>query len=82
MINQLMYMDDIKLFTKNEKQLETVIHAVRIYSSDIGMEFCIKKGAMLVMKSGKGYLTDGTELRNQDKIRTLREKANYKYWES
>ena len=29
-INHLMYMDDIKLFTKNEKELETLKHAVRI----------------------------------------------------
>ena len=29
-INHLMYMDDIKLFAKNEKELETLIHAVRI----------------------------------------------------
>ena len=27
-----MYMDDYKLFTKNEKELETLIYAVRIYS--------------------------------------------------
>ena len=27
-----MYMDDIKLFAKNEKELETLIHTVRIYS--------------------------------------------------
>ena len=52
-INHLMYMDDIKLFTKNEKELETLLHAVRIYSQDIGMEFSIEKCAMLVMKSGK-----------------------------
>ena len=32
-------MDDIKLFAKNEKELETLIHAVRIYSQDIGMGF-------------------------------------------
>ena len=29
-INHLMYMDVIKLFAKNEKELETLIHAVRI----------------------------------------------------
>ena len=40
-INHLMYMYDIKLFAKNEKELETLIHAVRIYSQDIGMEFGI-----------------------------------------
>ena len=48
-----MYIDGIKLFGKNEKELKTLIHAVRIYSQDIGMEFGIEKGAMLVMKSGK-----------------------------
>ena len=31
------------------------------------------------MKSGKRNLTDGMELPNQDKIRTLREKETYKY---
>ena len=61
-INCLMYMDDIKLFAKNEKELETLIHAVRIYSQDIGMEFGIEKCAMLVMKSGKLHLTEGMEL--------------------
>ena len=56
-INQLMYIDDIKLFTKYEKELEPVIHAVRIYSQDIGMEFCMEKWAMLVMKRGKRHIT-------------------------
>ena len=74
-----MYMDDIKLFVKNEKELETLIHAVRIYSQDIGMEFGIEKCAMLVMKNGKWHLTDGMELPNQDKIRTLGEKETHKY---
>ena len=62
-----MYMDDIKLFSKNEKELETLIHAVRIYIQDIGMELGIEKRAMLVMKSGKRLLIDGLELPNQDK---------------
>ena len=38
-----MYVNDIKLFAKNERELETSIHAVRIYSQDIGMEFVIEK---------------------------------------
>ena len=32
-----MYIDDIKLFEKNEKELETLIHTVRIYSQYIGI---------------------------------------------
>ena len=39
----------------------------------------IEKIAMLIMKSGKRHITDGMELPNQDKIRTLREKETYKY---
>ena len=43
------------------------------------MEFGNEKCAMLVMKSGKQQLTDGMELPNQDKIRTLAENETYKY---
>ena len=74
-----MYIDDIKQFVKSEKELETIIHAVRIYSQGIGMEFGKEKCAMLVMKSGKRHLTDGMELPNQDKIGTLEENETYKY---
>ena len=75
----LMYEEDIKLFAKNKKELETLIHTVRIWSLDIGMEFGIEKCAMLVMKSGNRHMTDGMELSNQDKIRTVGEKETYKY---
>ena len=71
-----MYMDDIKLIARYKKELETLIHAVRIYSQDIGMEFSIEKCDMLVMKSGKQHLT---EWNYQIKIRMLREKETYKY---
>ena len=74
-----MYMDDIKLIEKNEKELETLIHAVRIYSQDRGMEFGVEKYAMIAIKRGKRHQTDGMELPNHDKIRTLREKETYKY---
>ena len=78
-VNHLMYMDDIKLFAKNDKELETRINTVRIYSRDIGMKFDIEKCSMLVMKSGKQQLTDGMELPNQDNIKTLAENETYKY---
>ena len=55
-------MDDIKLFAKYEKEMETLIHAVRIYCQDIRMEFGIEKCAMLVMKNSKRHMTEGMEL--------------------
>ena len=78
-INPLTYKDDIKLFAKNEKELETQIHAFRIYSQNIGMEFGMEKYAMLVMKSVKRHITNEMELPNQDQMRTLGEKETYKY---
>ena len=54
--------------------METLIHAVRIYCQEIEMEF-----GLLVMKIRKWHLTNGRELPNQDKIRTLEEKEIYKY---
>ena len=44
-INQLMYMDDIKLFSKSKKKMETLIQTVRIYSQDTEIKFCIDKCA-------------------------------------
>ena len=55
------------------------MHSVRIYNQDLGMEFGIEKCAMLLMKSSKRHLTDGMELPNQEKIRTLGEKETYTY---
>ena len=81
-INHLMYMDDIKLFAKNEKELETPIHAVRIYSQYIGMEFGIEKCAMLDRKSGKQHMTDEIELLNHHRIRTLEERKPTNTWAS
>ena len=39
----LMDMDDIKLSAKNEKELETLIQTLRLYSQDIGIEFGIDR---------------------------------------
>ena len=63
----------------NEKELETLIHTVRICRQNIGMKFGIEKCAMLVMKSSKRHMTDGIELPNQDKIRRLGDNERYKY---
>ena len=71
-------MDDIKLFVKNEEELETLKQTVRIYIY-IGMEFVIEKCAMLIMKSGKRQMTVGTKLPSQEKITTVGENQTYKY---
>ena len=72
-------MDDIKLFAKNEKELETLIQAVRNYSQGIGMELDIEKCAMLIRKSREWHMTEGMKIPNNERIRMLGKKGTYKY---
>ena len=72
-------MDDIKLFGKYEKESETLIQAVWLYSLDIRMEFGIEKCAILITESRKPQMMEGIEQPNQNKIRTLGEKETHKY---
>ena len=49
-INNLLFIDDLKAFSKNGKQITSLVSAVQAISKDIGMEFIIKKFDMLVLK--------------------------------
>ena len=42
------------------------------------MEFSVEKCTMPIMRNGKRLITEGIELTNQERIRTLGEKKNYK----
>ena len=52
------------LFAKYWKELGTLIQTIRICSQDIGIEFNIEKCAGLIMRSGKGQITEGIEQKN------------------
>ena len=54
-------MDDLKLFPKSERTLNSLIQTIRIFSEDIGMQFWIEKCAMLVMKKERILKSDGIE---------------------
>ena len=74
-----MYIDDIEVFSKNEKEMETLIQTRRIYRRDRGMKFDTDKCAILIMKSGKKESAEGIEQLDRECIKTLGEKKNYKY---
>ena len=61
-INHLLFMDEVKLYRRNEKGLDSLVQTVRVFSEDIGMEFGIEKCAMLVMEKGKTVKSVGIEL--------------------
>ena len=61
-ISHLLYMDDIKLYAKNERDIDSLIHTTRIYSTDIGMSFGLEKCGRMVTKRGKVVRTEGVSL--------------------
>ena len=52
-LNHLLFMDDLKLYAKSEEQEKTLVGTVHVFSTDIGMEFGIRKCGILTTKRGK-----------------------------
>ena len=52
-INHLLFMDDVKFYSCNEKELASLVLTICIFSKDIGMEFSIEECAVLVIEKGK-----------------------------
>ena len=61
-LNHLLFMDDLKLYAKSEEQTSTLVRTVYVFSTDIGMEFGIKKCCILAMKRGKIVKREGIKL--------------------
>ena len=55
-------MDDLKLSSRNEKELDSLVQTIRIFSKNIGIKFGVEKYAMLVTEKGKIVKSVGTEL--------------------
>ena len=53
LISHLMYMDDIKLYSKNEDCMKSMANTLTTFSEDIGMEFGLDKCAKMSIKQGK-----------------------------
>ena len=49
-LNDLLFMDDLKLFGKNEEQIDSLVRKVHIFSTDIGMEFGLRKCGVVTLK--------------------------------
>ena len=78
-INHLLFMDDLKLYSRSEKGLNSLVQTVRVFSEDVGMEFGIEKCAMLVMEKGKIVKSVGIELPHGKVIKSLQQGESYKY---
>ena len=71
-ISHLLFMDDLKLYSRNEKELHSLVQTIRILSEDIGMEFGKEKCAMLVIEKGKIVKSVGIELPDGKGMKSLK----------
>ena len=53
LIQHLLYMDDLKLYSKNERDLNSLMSTVYLFSSDIGMRINVDKSAKLIVSCGR-----------------------------
>ncbi len=74
-LNHLLYMDDLKLYGKDEREIDSLVNTVRVISKDIGMEFNLKKCGVLVLKKRKSCEIVKSE---GQKMKTI-EEDGYKY---
>ena len=78
-INHLLFMHDLKLYSRSEKGLDSLVQTVRVFSEHIGMEFGIEKCAILVMEKGKIVKLVGIKLPDGEVIKSLDKGEIYKY---
>ena len=79
MINNQLFMDNLKMYSKRESVLDCFIQTVRIFREDNGINFWIDKGDMLMMKNMKIVKSDGIEFPNEKVIKLLEERESCKY---
>ena len=78
-VNHLLFMDDLKLFVKSEREIDSLVKRVQVINKDTGMEFGVKKCGVVVMNRGKLSNADGIVLPNGETIKEV-EKDGYRYF--
>jgi len=68
----MLFMDDLKLYAASEKCLDSLVQSVRIFSTDISMEFGIEKCVTLDIHRGKRSTSDGIVLPMITRLRVYR----------
>ena len=77
-INHMLFMDDLKLFGKSERQIESLVNTVHAVSDDIDIEFGINKCGILIMKRRKVMTCESIELPNGITMKEVG-KEGYRY---
>jgi len=78
-INHLFYMDDLKLFARNDNELTGLLDTVKKFSDDIGMQFGLDKCAKVTFIKGKIVKAENITLDVSTTIKELEQERTYKY---
>ena len=71
-------MDDLKLYARSDRELNSLVNTVKIFSDDIGMSFGMDKCKIVSVKKGKMIDVDSIELPGGEKMSQI-ENEGYKY---
>jgi hypothetical protein len=78
-ISHLLYMDDLKLIGKSEKELQKQMQKVRTFSDDIHMESGLQKCAKMAFKRGKLAHSQNLVIDINREMQELEQEKMYKY---
>jgi hypothetical protein len=78
-INNLLYMDDLKLIGRSEEELRNEIKIVKTFSDDIKMKFGLEKCARIYLKNGTVYRKEHIGNTMENEIKELEPMKAYKH---
>ena len=78
-LNNLLFMDYLKLFAKSKNQIDSLVKTVHIFNEDICMQFGIKKCGVFIMERRKVIRTGCIRLPNGKNMKDTDE-AGYIYY--
>lgn len=71
-----LFIDDVKMYSKGERQLKSLKYTVRIFSDDVDTEFVIEDSVMLKMKWGIFEGSQDNEKSDGQTMKTVKERIS------
>ena len=78
-LNHLFYMDDLKIYSKSDSDLRSLLRIVKKFSDDSRMEFGLEKCAKKFIIKGKMVKSSNISLNEHTLIKEFSNTESYKY---
>ena len=70
-VNHLLYMDNLKIYACSDKEMESLVNMIRIFSDDISMGLGFEKCAKVSINKGKLVAKENLKLPSGKEIQEL-----------